>query len=283
MKNILVPTDFSVQADHAMDMAYNIAKKAGAEIYIMHVVEDMNVSSFNVTGEVTISDMPDKLYVVKLIENARARLQETAAKYNDIKIHTKIRVGNAYHNIRDIIVEQDVDLVVMGTKGSSGLQEVLVGSNAEKVVRYSKCPVLTLQDKASTYDFKNIVYASGLLTKNDEAIGIVKLFQQMYGATIHLVRINTPNNFERDSVSYTRMYEFVKQHNLEDYTMQIFNDVTEEEGIIYYAEKVNADLIAMATHGRTGFSHLISGSIAEDVVNHSKRPVLTHVMKGATI
>ena len=75
------------------------------------------------------------------------------------------------------------------------------------------------------------------------------------------------------------MQEFAKRLQLKNFTLNIFSDNTEEEGIIYFADHINADLIAMATHGRTGFAHVISGSIAEDVVSHSKRPVLTFVIK----
>jgi nucleotide-binding universal stress UspA family protein len=67
---------------------------------------------------------------------------------------------------------------------------------------------------------------------------------------------------------------------LSNYTLSIFNDLSEEEGIIHFAEAVNADLIAMATHGRTGFAHVLVGSIAEDVVNHARKPVLTFVTPG---
>ena len=66
---------------------------------------------------------------------------------------------------------------------------------------------------------------------------------------------------------------------LTDYTINVFNDVSEEEGIIYFADSIDADLIAMATHGRTGFAHVLAGSIAEEVVSHSRRPVLTFVTK----
>lgn len=279
MKKILVPTDFSEQADYAIDLASHIAEKTEAEIILLHIVEDTTITSFNITGEVTIPDMKEKLFIVKLIEKARNTLQDTVNKFSNVNITSKIRIGSTFHNIKDVIVEQEVDLVIMGTKGASGLQEVLVGSNAEKVVRYAKCPVLTLQDKVTNYDFQNIVYASALVEKDDKAIDIVKIFQKIFGSTIHIVRVNTPNNFERDSKSFARMYDFLKVNNIENYTLQVFNDVTEEEGIIYFADKVNADLIAMATHGRTGFAHLLTGSIAEDIVNHSKRPVLTHVVK----
>jgi len=108
---------------------------------------------------------------------------------------------------------------------------------------------------------------------------IVRKTQQMYDSTIHLVHINTPGNFQRDIVVRKSMQEFAKRLQLKNFTINIFNDNTEEEGIIYFADYVNADLIAMATHGRTGFAHVISGSIAEDVVSHSKRPVLTFVIK----
>jgi nucleotide-binding universal stress UspA family protein len=93
------------------------------------------------------------------------------------------------------------------------------------------------------------------------------------------VRINTPANFQRDLVVKKYMEDFAKKLGLKNYTINIFNDMTEEEGIIYFADSIDADMIAMATHGRTGFAHVLAGSIAEDVVSHSKRPVLTYVVK----
>ena len=73
------------------------------------------------------------------------------------------------------------------------------------------------------------------------------------------------------------MQNFARKLNLENYTMNVFSDRSEEEGILHFASGINADLIAMATHGRTGFAHVLVGSIAEDVVNHAGRPVLTYV------
>jgi len=75
------------------------------------------------------------------------------------------------------------------------------------------------------------------------------------------------------------MDKFAKKLGLKNYTLNIFNDLTVEEGIIRYADEINADLIAMATHGRSGFAHVIAGSVAEEVASHAKRPVLTFVVK----
>ncbi|NJO03488.1 MAG: universal stress protein [Bacteroidia bacterium] len=66
---------------------------------------------------------------------------------------------------------------------------------------------------------------------------------------------------------------------MENYSFHIYNELNEENGIIYFAEDMHADLIAVITHQRTGLAHLISGSIAEDVVNHANRPVLTFGLK----
>jgi nucleotide-binding universal stress UspA family protein len=101
----------------------------------------------------------------------------------------------------------------------------------------------------------------------------------MYDSTIHMVRINTPGNFQRDAVVKKYMADFAKKLQLKNFTINVFNDISEEEGIVYFAESISADMIAMATHGRTGFAHVLAGSIAEDVVSHAKRPVLTFVTK----
>ena len=118
------------------------------------------------------------------------------------------------------------------------------------------------------------------MSKDEEVFSrIVRNTQQMYDATVHLVRINTPGNFQRDAVVRKYMQDFAKKLQLKNYTINMFNDLSEEEGIVYFADSINADLIAMATHGRTGFAHVMAGSIAEEVVSHSKRPVLTFVIK----
>lgn len=225
--------------------------------------------------------MEERLFMMKLIERARkqiAKLQNDPV-FKDVNVKTELRVGSPFHGMRAIIEEQKVDLVVMGTTGTTGWAETIIGSNTEKVVRHARCPVLTVQKKPASLDFKNIVYATAM-NKDEEVFSrIVKRAQEMYNSTIHLVRINTPGNFQRDTVVKKYMQDFAKRLQLKNYTINVFNDITEEEGIIYFADSINADMIAMATHGRTGFAHVLAGSIAEDVVNHSKRPVLTFVVK----
>jgi nucleotide-binding universal stress UspA family protein len=283
MKKILVPTDFSKPAQIAMDVAADIAKKANGQLILLHVVEEASGTSFNITGEVNVSGgWEDKLFTMKLIERSKKQMAKLVdeLKGSGVKVKHELRLGTAFHGMRDIISEQKVDLVVMGTAGHSKLEEMIIGSNTEKVVRHSKCPVLTVHKKPVTTDFKNIVYATSMSKEEEVFSRIVRNTQSMYDSTVHLVRINTPGNFQRDAVVRKYMQDFAKKLQLKNFTINIFNDLSEEEGIIYFAESINADLIAMATHGRTGFAHVLAGSIAEEVLSHSKRPVLTFVTKG---
>lgn len=282
MKKILVPTDFSKPAQIATEVAADVARRANAELILLHVVEEATGDSFNVEGQVaTTGDWEDRIFTLKLIERGKKQMAKVLedSKLAGVRVRQELRVGTPFHGMRTIITEQKVDLVVMGTAGQTKLEEMIIGSNTEKVVRHANCPVLTVHKKPSGADFKNIVYATSM-SKDEEIFSrIVRRTQQVYDSTIHLVRINTPGNFQRDTVVKKYMQDFAKKLQLKNYTINVFNDLTEEEGIVYFADSINADLIAMATHGRTGFAHVLAGSIAEDVVSHSKRPVLTFVTK----
>ncbi|HET6538996.1 MAG TPA: universal stress protein [Chryseolinea sp.] len=280
MKKILVPTDFSKPAMIAAEVAADIAKKANAELTLLHVVEEAVGNSINVEGQVTDdSRWEEKLFTMKLIEKAKKQLTKLVEdqKFEGVRVKQELRIGSPYHGMNTIISERKVDLVVMGTAGHSELEHMIIGSNTEKIVRMSHCPVLTMHARPASKEFKNIVYATSM-DKDEEVFSrIVRATQKLYDATIHLVRINTPGNFQRDFVVKKYMQDFAKKLQLKNFTLNVFNDVSEEEGIIYFADSIDADLVAMATHGRTGFAHVLAGSIAEDVVRHSKRPVLTFV------
>ena len=281
MKKILVPTDFSKTSLTALETAFDIAKKAGATIYVLHVVEEATPDSYRVTGEWRKGEWDDKLYMYKLLEKAKAQLEKLVQdpRFAAVKLVGELRLGNPFHGMNAIISEQKVDLVVMGTRGVTNMQAMVIGTNTERVVRLSRCPILTVQKKPTSTDFKSIVYATAM-SKDEEIFSrIVKRTQSLYNSTIHLVRINTPGDFQRDAVVKDYMNKFAKTLQLKNFTINVYNDLSEEAGILYFADSIDADMIAMATHGRTGFAHVLAGSIAEDVVGKAKRPVLTFVVK----
>ncbi len=280
MKKILVPSDFSEKADFALEAACEIARRSEAQVILLHVVESASNVATAFTGEIALESSEENLFTMKLIDRAKEEIAIRKADpsfYGDNWI-SEIQVGNAFHGIKNIVSEYEVDLIVMGTSGHNGFDEMLMGSTAEKVVRYAKCPVLTIHKKQENFDYKNIVFATTMRPEESHCLELAKRMQAVYNAKLHLVRINTPNNFERDVDSLIAMQEYALKSDLINFELHVFNDVTEEDGIIYFADHIDSDLIILPTHGRTGLAHLLSGSIAEEVVSQANRPVLTEVM-----
>jgi nucleotide-binding universal stress UspA family protein len=281
MKTILVPTDFSEQAQYALDLAYGVAKKSSATVKLLNVVEAPHGTSFNAMGEVTAPDGMDSMFFAQLLKRQKDNLAKLVKnpKYEDINVEGEVEVGNPYESISRTITDHQVDLVIMGTQGSSGLEEMLVGSNTEKVVRRAKCPVLTVKEAVDPDSIKDIVFATNLRDASEKLVSALLELQKLFSAKLHIISVNTPSTFETDRFYRKEMKKFVDQHKIENYTLNIYNDDVEEDGIVFFAEDINADMIALATHGRRGISHLLSGSIAEDIVNHAKRPVWTFNLK----
>ncbi|MBB6610830.1 universal stress protein [Pontibacter sp. Tf4] len=278
MRRILVPTDFSEQAQYAFEVAINIARRTGAAIKLLHVVDVPGTTSFSATGDATYHDNMEQLYVIRLLETTKGSMTKLLAitDHAGVEVVQEVDVDNVVSKIKRVIEDDKVDLVVMGSKGSSGLDEFLIGSNTEKVVRTANCPVLTIKQRQTDFEIREIVLASNFRREISKAMDAFKYFQQLFGARLHLVYINTPGAFESSSNLRSKLAHVAEKYGLHNYTINIYNDTIEEDGILHFAEDINADMIMMATHGRTGLAHLLSGSIAEDLVNHTSRPVLTY-------
>lgn len=281
MKTILVPTDFSQQARNATKLAAEIARKGNAKIVLVNVIEGARNFSFNTMGEGAEPAGEEAFFINRLIEIQKKHLQEAAQDeyLSGLTVDTVLEMGNPYQGISNVIAEHEADLLVMGTQGSSGLDEILIGSNTEKVVRYAKCPVITVKDEVSLSDIQNIVYATDLATDQSGFVGHIKNIQALTGAKLHLLKVNTPNHFYTQRQMNEKFKNFIAENGLSEVTVNIYNEATEEDGILYFAEDLGSCMIAIATHGRTGLLHLLTGSIAEDLVNHATIPVMTLSMK----
>jgi nucleotide-binding universal stress UspA family protein len=276
MKKILVPCDFSEQAICAFRMAIDLSEQSKREVHLLHVVE------LPVMHDSML--MPTLAFEATLLkelgDNAENQFSKIKLEYaSDIPIVTKVVFGSTAMMILDYIKDADIELVVMGTKGASGLRELVIGSNAEKIVRRASCPVITVRKYSSPHAIKNIVFPNSLEQDQEDLVQHVKALQDFFKATLHIVWINTPGNFTSDNVTLMRLKDFAKRFMLKDYTLSVFNDTFEESGVISFAHAIKADMIAMGTHGRRGLNHVMSGSVAEDVVNHIDCPIWTYTIK----
>jgi nucleotide-binding universal stress UspA family protein len=278
MQKILVPCDFSEQSVNAFRLAVDLADQTKGEVHVLHVIEVpvMHDSLLMPTLSFEASLLKE------LSDNAENQFKKLVADHpTQTPVIAKNVFGNISLMILDYITENRIELVVMGTKGASGLRELLIGSNAERIVRRSSCPVITVRTYEKLGNIKNIVVPNSLEDEQDDLVEHIKVLQGFLKATLHVVWINTPGNFTSDNITLTKMKDFAKRFVLTDYTLNIFNDTYEESGVISFAHMIKADMIAMGTHGRKGISHIMSGSLAEDVVNHIDCPIWTYTIKKA--
>lgn len=275
MKKILVPTDFSKEATYALESAYPLAKKTGAEIILASIVEDPHDGSFNTMG-IAGYNPEENIYIAQLIRKTDERMRGLVANpaYGGVKISYDVKIGKTFDKIFELIDQHQVDIVIMGSSGSSGIDEVFVGSNAEKVSRFSPVPVITVKGWRDLVNINNIVFATDLREDQESIMGDLKALQEFYGATLHLVKVFEPVWITDEEVS-SRIQKFADLFGLENYTVNTYHGSDEAEGILAFGGKMNADLIAMATHPRKGLAVLLGGMISKNVINHTTIPVWT--------
>jgi nucleotide-binding universal stress UspA family protein len=281
MKKILVPCDFSKPAINAFRLALDVAQQSKGIVHLLHVIE---LPILHDTLLMPVLNFEEQL-LKELKEKAESRFKKIIEKYNsaNTKIVSDVRFGAVSRMLLDYANENRVDVILMGSHGATGLREVFVGSNAEKIVRQSPVPVIVLKNyfKGS---IKNIVFPNTLETEHQEDLLMkVKALQNFFKAKLHIVWINTPINFTSDKHTYQRMETFAKRFMLKDYTIHIFNHVDEEQGILDFTRRISGDMIAIGTHGRKGLSHLINGSLAEDLANHSDSLIWTYSLQNEPV
>ncbi len=273
MKNIIVPCDFSKPSLEAVRFAADIARRNNGTVTLFHTIAlpTMYDSSLVLAFE--------QQYMKDMRSNILTQMQKVKSKQIGANVKTKFEVqfGDLLFQLKKQMKEGKFDLVVMGTTGASGLKEYTFGSNAEKVVRNSPVPVICVRRSLS--QVKNIVFPVRPDLDQEDLTMAVKDLQNFFDAKLHVVFINTPAFFCKDTETMPKLEKFAKRFMLKNYTLNIFSDISEEEGIINFTSTRKADMVAMRTHGRKGIAHLGAGSIAEDVVNHIECPIWTLKIK----
>lgn len=279
MRNIIVPTDFSKQAQIALEYAIELSKKMLANVHVLHAIEHPAHEHFDTFADGYGGAGMGDVFMLKLIEKSTKDLEELKNKYKEAEIEVHLKMTSTIeYEIISFSKKHNADLIIMGSKGTSSISEEIIGSNTEKVVRNAHCPVLTVKEKGST-SMDNLVFASDFNNVNDKVVEKVKMYQEIFQSKLHLLRVCTPHNFENTRVIEERMLTVAEKHDLNNYELHTYNDFYEEDGIANFTSFHDYDLVCLATNGRTGLSHFFVGSIAEDVINHSYKPVMTFNLK----
>ncbi|WP_289645004.1 universal stress protein [Maribacter aestuarii] len=273
MKKILVPVDFSEPSAYALEVAAKIAELQKAEIVVLHM---LGLSEAVLTKDETQEYEEAKYYM----ELARKRFKSFLNKpyLKDIKIKQIVQNYKIFKELNKVAQEQHIDLIVMGSHGTSGISEIFVGSNTEKVVRTSDVPVLVVKEQNQDFQIKKILFACDFTDDTILAFKNVIAFAAAFSAKLKLVYINTPyDRFLSTTEIEERISKFFYKAGDAQQEVVIHNDYNVEQGLMNYSKKGNFDVLAMPTRGKKPFLHFLLGSrsIGEDVVNHANLPVLT--------
>jgi nucleotide-binding universal stress UspA family protein len=273
--NILIPLDFSAVSEQAFLMADILAKKIPVNIHLLHVIE---------ANHTIIADNPDLSEAVDLTA-FHQKEKEAVAHFAHLKLSERdfqphIKVGLLTSQINLAAQELKADLVIMGTKGATGWLERISGSEAQHVARYLDNPVLTIRAGASVNELKNILLVADFeLFGKGEQIDLIKSIADAFDSTIHLLQIlKKEDEPYKDQVQY-KMDFFAEKHQLTRFETHLYRNHKVEDGVKNFSNEAQIDLVCIRTHARKGINHLLFGSIAERLINHCIKPLLTFHIK----
>ncbi|WP_299765140.1 universal stress protein [uncultured Dokdonia sp.] len=278
MKHILIPVDFSVFSENALLMASHIARQQNATLHIIHMI--------GVMGAI-LDREEDKTSqeVIYKMEAAQKELSTFVDKeyLKDLEYNTTITKAIDFEQLHTLIKDVTIDLIIMGSKGASGIKELFIGSNTEKVIRHSTIPVMVIKEKIENFTLSSVAFATDFSLYSVEAFQKAIVFFKQLHIPITAVYVNYPNQFMSTAGLKEKITNFKKALTKEaqtiDFSIEIINEYSVEAGVTYACEQLKIDAISIATEGRKGLDHFFNHSVSEKLANHASIPVITFRLK----
>jgi len=277
---ILIPVDFGEQSLIAIDQSYNIARMVNAEICLLHVITDSN-GLWNLFSSKMQSDIEEKLKIK--LTNFAGHIEEKSG----IKVVPIVEKGKLVKTILDVAERLKVKFIIVGTKSDLDFKEKLISSNALRLIREAKCPVITIKGKHHRKGCKNIVLPLDLTKETREKVSYAIHFAKYFNSVVHAVTINTSDDayiMNRLKLQLDQVSSYIKSQGVEC-TQTFLNSESGNENmckaLLDFAHKVEADLIMIMTQQETEVIKYFVGSLAKEIIHNSDIPVMSIVPKGA--
>lgn len=269
-KTILVPTDFSKNSLNAVEYASAIAKKEKAKIILLNAYHYIPPSS-----DIPLpSDIIHSMHIDSL-EKLSALCSEIV-KSKKIKCEFLSKFDLAVNAIIETSKEKKSDLIIMGTKGASGIREVLMGSNTASVIEKSKCPLIAVPEKAGYTGINNIMYASDYHESDIDALKKLVELARFFKSRIIVLHASDEEFNRFSEEEYLKIFKNRVQrkirYNRISYKLafgKLLKKVLQKE-----IEESNPDLIAMSTRHRNLFEKLFGTSVTRKMAFHSEIPLM---------
>jgi nucleotide-binding universal stress UspA family protein len=267
MKCILVPTDFSDCAKSAVSAAIALASKLRAEIHFLHITEGPSPAHIPKANDIPLKNSQE-VYArneLSLLVALAAKAGVTAAP---VLVFDK---GN--DKIENYIGPLGIDLIVMGSHGAKGIRELVIGSNAQRLIRHSPVPVLVVKKLINdSFKMESIVFASTFKEDVTQPLAQVVNLARLFRARVQILFVNFIDKVSDQETIDTVVKNFSRLYPDVDFTRSTAESNDEEWGIHGFIEMIDADVVALTTADKTGF--FSRHSVAEDLVNHERIPVL---------
>ncbi|MFN3403529.1 MAG: universal stress protein [Cytophagaceae bacterium] len=273
MKNILCPIDFTSASETAVDYARELANATTARLIFLHLYHitpvEPGTASYLSNDIVTQAENRAKEEMAKLVGTVKN-------KYSTLEVDTIIRYGLPEEEIPAVVEENEIDAVVMGTKGATGLKKILFGSITANVVDEAECPVFVIPSGYQYQPFKEIVYATDLEGMEDKAVNYVVKLAELFNANLNFFSVKKAE--EKKSAEEVIKYAFehlLINYNYPNLTFSLSEAGEVEEGIRDFVKEKNADLLVMATHERNFFQKIFGKSHTKEIIYQPEIPVLS--------
>ncbi len=279
IKRILFPTDFSPNSLNCLTFVREIANRTGAEVQLLHVFHHRVLSP---------STPPQKFEEKAKEEQEKARARLSALGHsleNDSelpvnKCFTEMRIGFADDEIIQVSKERNADLIIMGTKGSTGLHKVMLGSVTAEVIEESMCPVLAIPEDAHYSGLSHIVFATDLDKKDFPTLKKVADFARIFDSKLTVLHIKQKEYAEVEEILKSFENELHMQINYEQARFRFLRNAKKVEGIDHFLKENEADLLSMVTHRRKLFQGLFKRSLTRQIAHQAQIPLLAFHDKG---
>jgi nucleotide-binding universal stress UspA family protein len=275
MKKILVPLDFSIQSEYAIKLASKIANETEIEVYLLHMVE-LPKGHIDMGSGSNFGIPESMLYIQKVKE----KILNLKAQFfsEDTKVKYAIRFETPYEGILKFSARVNPDLIIMGPKDRSIFDELLIGSIVKRVANESKIPVLAVNKDPQDLNVKELVFVSNFDEENRKSFEVLLDFSRKFESKVHLLNVNTMNRFRSTKKSKQKMEAFLKEYKKSEHSINVYNDDSIEKGVLNFSKEINADLIALSTHERSGIFRLFNRSISNRISKKSLKPVITFMI-----
>jgi nucleotide-binding universal stress UspA family protein len=270
MINILVPTDFSALSKVAVQYAIKIANKLNGRVTLLHVVT-INKPT-RATMHERIRELEEDLtrFAERDLNKLIKEVCKTVKTSEPLKFSV-VRSGEFIDVVKKEARRLKTGLIVMGTKGASGLKKAVVGSNTTSVIELSNVPVIAVPDRAQFKGFKDIVYASDLKNLEKE-LKTLRLYADQFGSIIHLLHV-VPTGKDVDELE-EKIDKVVKKLRCKNIVSLVLVDRDVEGAIDQYIGVCKADLLTMFTHDLSFYEKLFDRSMTRKMAFHSSVPLL---------